>query len=90
MASNNDAAVEYFRLRDKSHHLTGKQISKYRSGAIKSQLAIFNPKDRVSAILWNYFGAQCTNDKCKSWRVLQLSQMADSTKVQCQDCENIF
>lgn len=88
MSSNNDAAVEYFRLRDESHKLTGKQLSKYRSGAIKTKLAIFNPKDRVSAILWNYFGMQCK--KCESWRVLQLNQMSDSTKVQCQDCNNIF
>lgn len=88
MASNNDAAEQYFKLRDKAHNLTGKQLSKYRSGLIKTKLAIFNPTNRVTAILWNYFGSQCK--KCSSWRVLQLSQMPDTTKVQCQDCENIF
>jgi len=88
MSSNNDAAVEYFRLRDKAHNLTGKQLSKYRSGAIKIKLAIFNPKDRITAILWKYFGAQCK--KCKSWRVLELSQREDTTRVKCMDCENIF
>ena len=88
ISSNNDAAEEYFRLREKAHRLTGKQLSKYRSGAIKIKLAIFNPKDRITAILWTYFGVQCK--KCKSWRVLELSQMSDTTKVKCLDCENIF
>lgn len=87
-SSNNDASIEYFRLRDNAHKLTGKQLSKYRSGAIKTKLAIFNPKNRITAVLWKYFGSQCM--KCKSWRVLELSQMNDNTKVQCQDCKNIF
>ena len=88
ISSNNDVAIEYFKQRAKSQHLTGKQISKYRSGEIKTKLDIFNPKNRITAILWNYFGSQC-ND-CKSWRVLQLSQVTEKTKVKCQDCENIF
>jgi len=88
MSSNNDAAEEYFKLRDKAHKLTGKQLSKYRSGLIKTSLAIFNPKDRVTAILWKYFGAQCK--KCNSWKVIELSQTSKTTKVSCLECENRF
>jgi len=90
ISSNNDVAFEYFKMREKAQKLTGKQISKYRSGAIKTKLEIFNPKDRITAILWNYFGVRCTNDKCQSWRVLQQSQRNEITKVKCLDCENIF
>jgi len=88
MSSNNDAAEEYFKLREKAHKLTGKQLSKYRSGLIKTNLAIFNPKDRVTAILWKYFGAQCM--KCKSWKVEEISQTPTTTKVTCLECENKF
>lgn len=88
MSSNNDAAEEYFKLREKAHQLTGKQLSKYRSGLIKTTLAIFNPKDRVTAILWKYYGTQCM--KCMSWKVVELSQTPITTKVKCLECENIF
>lgn len=88
MSSNNDAAEEYFRLREKAQKLTGKQLSKYRSGLIKTSLAIFNPKDRVTAILWKYFGSQCM--KCKSWKVIEVSKISDKTKVVCLECENEF
>jgi len=88
MSSNNDAAEEYFNLREKAHKLTGKQLSKYRSGLIKTSLAIFNPKDRVTAILWKYFGVQCM--KCKSWKVTELRQTPTTTRVQCLECENQF
>lgn len=84
ISSNNDAALEYFKHRQKAHEITGKQISKYRSGEIKNSLPLFNPKDRISAILWNYFGLQCKN--CKSWRVMELK----SGTVKCADCENVF
>lgn len=87
-ASNNEAAEEYFKLREKAHKLTGKQISKYRSGLIKTTLPIFNPKDRVTAVLWKYYGAQCM--KCNSWKVVELSQKPDKTRVKCLECENIF
>jgi len=88
MSSNNDAAEEYFKLREKAHKLTGKQLSKYRSGLIKTSLAIFNPKDRVTAILWKYFGSQCM--KCKSWKVIELTQTSTTTKLGCLECENQF
>jgi len=88
MSSNNDAAERYFELREKAHHLTGKQLSKYRSGLIKTSLAIFNPKNRVTAILWKYFGAQCM--KCKSWKVTVISQTPTTTRVKCLECKNQF
>jgi hypothetical protein len=88
MSSNNSAAEEYFRLREKAHTLTGKQLSKYRSGLIKTSLAIFNPKDRITAILWKYFGSQCM--KCKSWKVTELSQTPTTTMVKCLECKNEF
>jgi len=88
MSSNNDAAEKYFELREKAHQLTGKQLSKYRSGLIKTTLAIFNPKNRVTAILWKYFGAQCM--KCKSWKVTELRQTPATTIVECLECENQF
>ena len=84
-SSNNEAAEEYFKLRDNAHKLTGKQISKYRSGQIKTKLDIFNPQNRTTAILWNYFGAQCT--KCNSWKVLKIKIL---NNVKCMDCDNIF
>lgn len=84
ISSNNDAALEYFLQRKKAHEITGKQISKYRSGEIKTSLKLFNPKDRISAILWNYFGLQC--GKCNSWRVLEIKPGT----VKCADCENTF
>jgi len=84
-SSNNEAATEYFRLQDKAHKLTGKQISKYRSGQIKTKLEIFNPQDRLAAILWDYFGVQCK--KCESWRVLKANTL---NNVKCMDCNNIF
>lgn len=86
ISSNNDVAIEYFKLRAKAQHLTGKQISKYRSGQIKTTLEIFNPTGRTSAILWNYFGVSCT--QCESWRVIKLSNK--KSKVECLDCKNIF
>lgn len=88
MSSNNDVAFEYFKLRAKSQQLTGKQISKYRSGEIKTKLDIFNPTNRISAILWRYIGVQC--EKCNSWRVQKKSQKKDKMIVKCDDCQNIF
>ena len=84
ISSNNDVAAKYFELRDKAHKLTGKQISKYRSGEIKTTLAIFNPTDFVTALLWKYYGVQCK--KCESWRVLEVK----TGVVKCGDCQNIF
>ncbi len=87
-ASNNDAGAEYFRLRTNAHKVTGKQISKYRSGQIQTKLVIFNPQDRITAILWNYYGVQCKS--CNSWKVLELNKMTVPPKVKCMDCNNIF
>ncbi len=87
-SSNNDAAVEYMRLRDQAHTITSKQISKYRNGMIKIKLGLFNPKDRITAVLWKYFRVPCT--KCESWRVTEVSQKPDKTIVKCMDCENTF
>lgn len=84
-SSNNEAATEYFRLQEKAHKLTGKQISKYRSGQIKTKLEIFNPKGRLTAILWDYFGVQCKS--CESWRVLKTNTLHN---VKCMDCNNVF
>lgn len=87
ISSNNDVALKYFELRDKAHKLTGKQISKYRSGIIKNGLKIFTPTDHVSAVLWDYFGVQC---QCNSWRVELLSIKKEKSVVKCFDCKNIF
>lgn len=87
-ASNNDAAHEYFRIREETHNLTSKQLSKYRDGKIKNRLAIFNPMDRVTAILWSYLGIQCKNESCRSWRVIELPGTGIIFKGGCLDCES--
>ena len=86
-SSNNEAALEYFKLRTESQKITGKQLSKYRSGEIKNELAIFNPTNRFTAIQWNYFGVKC--NKCKSWKI-ELVSFGHKNKVRCMACENTF
>ncbi len=87
MASNNDAAQEYFRLRDKAHTLTSKQLSKYRKGVIKNRPAIYNPRDRDTAMMWDYIGIQCKNKKCGSWRVIELPGTGIIFRAGCLECE---
>ena len=87
-ASNNDAAHEYFRIREETHNLTSKQLSKYRDGKIKNRLAIFTPMDRITAILWSYLGIQCKNESCKSWRVIELPGTGIIFRAGCLDCES--
>ena len=85
MASNNDAAHEYFKLRDNTHTLTGKQLSKYRKGIVKNRLAIFNPRDRITAIMWDYLGVKCKS--CNSWRVIELPGTGITFRAGCLDCQ---
>jgi len=88
MATNNEAAHEYFRIREDTHTLTSKQLSKYRDGKTKNRLAIFTPMDRTTAILWSYLGVQCTNESCKSWRVVELPGTGIIFRAGCLDCES--
>lgn len=83
-SSNNDAAEGYFNQRKEFHEITGKQISKYRSGEIKPSLTIFKPKDRISASMWKYAGEKCP--KCESWEVDDIK----SGKGRCLICDNVF
>jgi len=87
-ASNNDAAHEYFRIREETHTLTSKQLSKYRDGKTKNRLAIFTPMDRTTAILWSYLGIQCKNELCNSWRLIELPGTGVIFKAGCLDCES--
>jgi len=92
MASNNDAAKEYFKLRSIYHTLTGKQLSKYRKGIVKNRLAIFNPKDRITAIMWNYLGIICKNINskkvtCNSWRMVEMPGTGIIFRAGCLDCQ---
>ena len=86
MSSNNDAAQEYFKLRDKAHTLTSKQLSKYRKGIVKNRLAIFNPRDRVTAIMWDYLGIKCKS--CSSWRMVELPGTGITFRAGCLDCQD--
>jgi len=87
-ATNNEAAHEYFRIREETHTLTSKQLSKYRDGKTKNRLAIFTPMDRITAILWSYLGIQCKNEECKSWRVVELPGTGIIFRAGCLDCES--
>jgi len=103
MSSNNDAAQEYFKLRDETHTLTGKQLTKYRKGIVKNRLAILDPKDRVTAIMWSYLGIQCKCDVtkditkdtskgtsrgiCDSWRMVELPGTGIIFRAGCLDCQ---
>lgn len=87
-STNNEAAHEYFRIREDYHTLTSKQLSKYRDGKTKNRLAIFTPMDRITAILWSYLGIQCKNESCKSWRVVEEPGTGIIFRARCLDCDS--
>jgi len=67
--------------------ITAKQTSKYLHGEKESKLPLLKPNTRDSAVFADYFGVQCENSECKSWRV---RQQADTQKIQCFDCGLLF
>lgn len=84
MASHNDAAKEFFRQRMSVYNIIGKQLIKYRRGAIKGIPAIYKPQNRDQSMMWGYLGVQCA---CKSWRVIEFDSF--NFKSECLDCDVI-
>lgn len=84
MSTHNEAASEFFKLRVQNNNIIGKQMTKYRKGAVKNVPALYKPQNRDQAMMWNYLGVQC---KCKSWRVIEYEGF--QFKSNCLDCKLI-
>lgn len=82
MATHNEAAKEYFSHCVSAYTIIGKQMSKYKRGAIKKVPTLFEPQDRISAMMFNYLGVRCI---CDSWRVIKYESF--NYKSICMDCD---
>lgn len=65
--------------------MTGKQKLRILKGHTREILPIFNPNNRDEALLAHFYGTQCPNPKCRSWRTDLVPAGRDS-KGMCHAC----
>lgn len=70
--------------------MTSKQAMKIILGYVKKVAPIFEPKNRNEALATGvYYGTQCPNSECNSWRVFLDSEGAN-TFCRCYACDTTF
>lgn len=69
--------------------MTSKQAMKIQLGKIRIIAEIYEPKNRNEALLMNYYGTQCPNPECRSWRI---ETQLNGSKIECHcfACEQNF
>ncbi len=71
-------------MEEQGKFLTLKQLTKFQKGNKQSQLELFKPLTRDTAVFLKYFGIQCV---CGSWRV---RSKQDGNDLECYDCDKII
>lgn len=69
--------------------LTPKQAMKIELGRIRKVAEIYEPKNRNEALLLGYYGTQCPNPECTSWRI-ETELNGSKLECHCFACENNF
>lgn len=67
--------------------ITSKQVTKTIKGRVSKMLPLYDPKNRDEAISNGFYGKQCTDPDCKSWRV---ERDIGKNKLRCFACDNRF
>lgn len=66
-----------------------KQFRKLLTGHVKNLIPLYIPKNKGEAILKGYYGVQCKNMQCKSWRVFFEDVLEDGVMkklCKCYEC----
>lgn len=69
--------------------LTPKQAIKIELGLVRKVAELFDPKSRNEALFLGYYGVQCPNPECRSWRV-KTELNGPKIGCHCFACEKNF
>ena len=69
--------------------LTPKQAIKIELGLVRKVAELFDPKSRNEALFLGYYGVQCPNPECRSWRV-KTELNGPKIGCHCFSCEKNF